>query len=73
MSNQIHQQQGVMTLSDFAALHGLTMRRASYLATRGRILGATRHVLSKRWLVYPPAKLLMPDYGNHVKQGGGRS
>jgi hypothetical protein len=51
------QQQGSMTLPEFAALHGLTEVQAQRLAKTGRILGAQRNHTG-RWLVFPPAKIL---------------
>ena len=53
----IHQQDGAITLAEFAGQHNLTSKRAIYLANRGSILGATK-IRNGRWMVYPPAVLL---------------
>ena len=57
-SNKLHQQQGGISLSEFATLHGLTHLQATKLVKAGKILGASRHPLSKHWFVFPPAVLL---------------
>lgn len=57
-TNDLHQQQGGMSARDFAALHGLTGQQLKRLLKAGKVLGASRHPLSKHWWIYPPAKLL---------------
>jgi hypothetical protein len=51
------QQQGSMTLAEFAALHGLTEVQVRGLAKGGRIMGAQRKHTG-HWLIFPPAKIL---------------
>jgi len=47
-----------MQLAEFAAMHNLPMYHARILANEGHILGARFDSHRKRWLVFPPAKLL---------------
>lgn len=54
----LHQQQGGMPLADFAKLHGRTPESLAKLAKRGRIVGARKHAVTKKWWVYPPAQIL---------------
>ncbi len=62
MSNEslpvLHQQAGGMTVQAFAELEGLTHQQVVTAARGGKILGARQDCRSKRWYVYPPAKLL---------------
>ena len=51
------QQQGSMTLIEFAVLNNLTKLQAQRFAKTGRILGA-RQAHGGRWIVFPPAKIL---------------
>lgn len=53
----LHQQEG-MSLSDFAQVTGKTAARLAKLAAKGRIIGARKHPLTKKWWIYPPAKLI---------------
>ncbi len=57
-SEGLDQQQGGMSKHEFAALHGLTCNQIDYALRTGKVLGASRHPLSKHWRIYPPAKLL---------------
>lgn len=52
------QQQGGMSAPDFAELHGLSKQQLAKLLNAGKVLGASRHPLSKHWWIYPPATLL---------------
>lgn len=54
----LHQQQGGMSLRDFARQSGLSERHIQNCAKAGRIVGARQNPLTKKWWVYPPAKLL---------------
>jgi hypothetical protein len=51
------QQQGSMTLLEFAALHDLTLNQVRRLAKGGGIMGAQRKHTG-HWLIFPPAKIL---------------
>ena len=53
----LHQQEG-MSLADFAQVTGKTAAYLARLAQKGRIIGARKHPLSKKWWIYPPAKLI---------------
>jgi hypothetical protein len=53
----LHQQEG-MSLADFAQVTGKTASHLARLAQKGRIIGARKHPLSKKWWVYPLAKLV---------------
>ena len=55
----LHQQQGGMSLADFAALHAMSVREVQNFAAEGKILGANQDSRSNRWTIYPPAKLLV--------------
>lgn len=52
-----HQQEGV-SLATFARMTGLSERSLQKYAQRGRIIGARKHPLTKKWWIYPPAKLV---------------
>ena len=60
-SLSLHQQDGGMTLQAFAALHGLTSKAMRHYIRRGRVVGARQDARSKKWTIYPPAKLLDKD------------
>ena len=64
-----HQQQGGMTLVDFAALHSMSVKEAWKFAAEGKILGANRDSRSNRWTIYPPAKLLVTIKRQANKRG----
>lgn len=51
-----HQQQGVSAQA-FAEQAGISVKRVIGYCKAGRIVGARKHPLTKRWWIYPPAKL----------------
>ncbi|MDD2721677.1 MAG: hypothetical protein PHH47_10260 [Gallionella sp.] len=53
----LHQQEGV-SLSQFAEMTGLSVEALRKYCNKGRIVGARKHPLTKKWWIYPPAKLL---------------
>ena len=53
-----HQQQGV-SLRAFSEQSGIREGQLRYYAKKGQILGARKHPLTKKWWIYPPAKLLL--------------
>lgn len=60
MSNLLpvkHQQEGV-SLATFSYTTGVSMRQLQKYCQAGRIIGARKHPLTKKWWVYPPAKLM---------------
>jgi len=50
------QSQGV-SLATFSRMTGVSEACLQKYARAGRIIGARKHPLSKKWWVYPPAKL----------------
>lgn len=46
-----------MTATRFAYVHGLSERCVVKYCREGRIVGARKHPLTKKWLIYPPAKI----------------
>lgn len=52
-----HQQEGV-SLRTFSERTGVSERSLLRYAKAGRIIGARKHPLTKKWWIYPPAKLL---------------
>ncbi|MES2636544.1 MAG: hypothetical protein V4605_04405 [Pseudomonadota bacterium] len=44
--------------AQFAAGLGLTSRYVLELCRNGKVFGASKHPLTKKWWIYPPAKLL---------------
>ncbi|MBI5626492.1 MAG: hypothetical protein HY935_04730, partial [Nitrosomonadales bacterium] len=52
-----HQQEG-MSLDTFSRLSGVSVQQLQRYAKTGRIIGARKHPLTRKWWIYPPAKLL---------------
>jgi hypothetical protein len=48
-----------VTVARFARDHGLTETAVRRLVKTGRILGARKHPLTKKWIIFPPAKLVL--------------
>ena len=44
--------------AQFAAQLGLSSRYVLNLCRNGKVFGASKHPLTKKWWIYPPAKLL---------------
>lgn len=53
-----HQQQGV-SLRTFSEQTGIREGQLLHYARKGCIIGARKHPLTKKWWIYPPAKLVM--------------
>lgn len=53
----LHQQDGV-SLATFSRMTGVSERQLQKYAKLGRIIGARKNPLTKKWWIYPPAKLL---------------
>ena len=51
-----HQQEGV-TVETFSRLTGIRVGQLMHYIRLGRILGARKHPLTRKWMIYPPAKL----------------
>ncbi len=54
----LHQQAGALTLQAFAEREGMTLAQVMRYVRSGWILGAKQDGRSKRWSIFPPAKLL---------------
>jgi len=52
-----HQQEGV-SLATFSLTSGVSVKSLLRYCRLGRIIGARKHPLTKKWWIYPPAKLL---------------
>ncbi|MGA8864695.1 MAG: hypothetical protein WBM09_13450 [Gallionella sp.] len=52
-----HQQEG-MSLRRFAELVGVSEYKLQRYAKAGRILGARKDPLTRKWWIYPPAKIV---------------
>lgn len=57
-SVSLHQQDGGMTVQAFADQQGITLEMMRYYVKAGRVVGARQDSRSKRWTIYPPAKLV---------------
>lgn len=53
-----HQQEGV-SLATFARMTGVSVQQLQKYAKAGRIIGARKHPLTRKWWIYSPAKLLI--------------
>jgi hypothetical protein len=47
-----------ISLKRFAEQTGLSAPYLLRLCRAGRVIGARKHVLTKKWVIYPPAKLV---------------
>lgn len=54
----LHQQDGGLSIQAFAEREGLTPGQAMRCIKRGKVIGARKDARTKKWFVYPPAKLL---------------
>lgn len=52
-----HQAEGV-SLATFSRMTGVSVHSLQKYCQRGRIIGARKHPLTRKWWIYPPAKLL---------------
>lgn len=53
-----HQQQGV-SLRTFAEQTGIREGQLLHYIRKGQIQGAVKHPITKKWRIYPPAKLVL--------------
>lgn len=51
---------GAVSVRAFADRHGLREKTLLTWIRKGRILGAAKHPLTKKWWIFPPAKILYP-------------
>lgn len=54
---------GPWTVRQFADLTGISENRVRKLINLGRIIGVSKHPLTKKWLIYPPARVLLSAKG----------
>lgn len=47
-----------VSLRSFSLNTGLSLGLLRKFCNQGRILGARKHVLTKQWWIYPPAKIV---------------
>lgn len=52
-------QQDGISIRRFAEQIGVTERCLTRWCAAGKVIGARKHPLTKRWMIYPPAKLAM--------------
>lgn len=52
-----HQQEG-MSLRRFSEQTGVSEKALYRYAKAGRIIGARKHPLTRKWWIYPPAKIV---------------
>lgn len=57
-----HQQQGVSLLA-FSEQTGIRLKQLLHYCRKGQIIGARKHPLTKKWWIYPPAKLVLSGLG----------
>ena len=62
MSNErsvsLHQQGGGLSVQAFAEQQGIKLAMARYYIKKGCVIGARLDSRSKKWTIYPPAKLV---------------
>jgi hypothetical protein len=51
---------GALSARQFADRLGLSEALVVKYCRRGRIFGARKHPLTRKWWIFPPAKLLFP-------------
>lgn len=69
-SVSLHQQDGGMSVQAFADKEGISKHQVLSMAKRGLVMGAQQDSRSKKWWIYPPAKLLQQPRSYTKRQGG---
>ncbi|MHB1099924.1 MAG: hypothetical protein ACYCZR_10255 [Burkholderiales bacterium] len=54
----LHSQKDGVSANTYAALLGISPQQVIKYCRNGRIIGARKDPLTKRWWIYPPAKLV---------------
>lgn len=67
----LHQQGGGMTVQAFAEQQGITLQMMRYYVKTGRVIGARQDSRSKKWTIYPPAKLTVTPRSRERLQAAG--
>jgi len=57
-SVSLHQQDGGVSVQAFAEQQGIKLTMARYYIRTGRVIGARQDSRSKKWTIYPPAKIV---------------
>ena len=52
-------QQPGISLRRFAESIGVSEHRLQIWCRQGKVIGARKHPLTKKWCIYPPAKLVL--------------
>lgn len=58
-----------VSITRFAYDTGLSVKTIERYCRQGRIFGARKHPLTKKWWIYPPAKLLCQPRSYQRKEG----
>lgn len=62
-------QQDGISLRRFAEKTGFSESYLLRLCRAGRVIGARKHVQTKKWIIYPPAKLVL-GWASRQPKGG---
>lgn len=54
---------GPWTVRQFAERLGVSQAKVRKLIAAKRIIGVSKHPLTKKWMIYPPAKVLLSTKG----------
>jgi len=52
-----------LSVRQFAERLGISQDRVRKLISQQRIIGALKHPLTKKWMIFPPAKVLLSTKG----------
>jgi hypothetical protein len=58
MTDRLHQQPNGVSVFTFSKMTGISEGYLLKLCRAGRVIGARKHPLTKKWWIYPPAKLI---------------
>ena len=59
-----------ISLRRFAESLGITENVLRRYCLAGKVIGARKHPLTKKWWIYPPAKLVLSNSVRGFKEGG---
>jgi hypothetical protein len=63
-------QQTGIPLRRFAASLGVREQTLLRWCKAGKVIGARKHPLTKKWTIYPPAKLVLDSIRVKLQKGG---